>query len=145
MDNNHLTRIETPEDIAKSGNGQGPYVIFRTRFKGKYRNVFYEVADLARQIQELPKTKESVAEATALLGRLREKKALLTEAYTELVVDWNWIGDDGELLPKPTIPGVIEGELYPDQENWISDQLRLIFKHQATEGKKTNGESLPTG
>lgn len=145
MDTDHTRRIETPADIAKSGNGKAAYVVFRTRFKGKYHNVFYEVNDLAGQIQELPLVDESIPEALVLANQLREKKILRTEAYTQLVIDWNWTGDDGEPLPKPTIPGVIEGELYPEQERWINDQLRLIFKQRATEGKKTNGESLPTG
>jgi len=145
MESDHTRKIETPPTIAQSGNGKGAYVIFRTRFKGKHRNVFYEVVDLAQQIRALPDVDASIAEAQELSSQLREKKALLTEAYTHLILDWNWANDEGEPLPRPTVLGVIEGELYQDQERWINEQLRLLFKERATEGKKTSGTTSLDG
>jgi len=145
MESNHSTKIDTPPEIAKGPKGKPAYIVLRTRFKGKYKKVFYDISDIVAKIQALPTVEESVTEALSLSAQLRDKKTLVTEAYTQLIIDWNWTDDDGEPLPKPTGLGVVQDELYPEQEEWINDQLRALFRRRAVEGNPTNGSGSQTG
>lgn len=135
----YITKIEVPAHIAQSGNGVAAYVMLRTRYKGKYRTCFYEALDLAKELQTLNADETTELEVNILLKQLRQAKELITEAYTQIIVDWNWIDSDGQPLPKPTIPGVVEGELYPEQELWINQQLKSLFKLRGTEGNAPTG------
>jgi hypothetical protein len=141
----YITKIEVPAHIAQSGNGVPAYVMLRTRYKGKYRTAFYEALDLAKELQTLNADETTELEVNILLKQLRQAKALITEAYTQIVVDWNWIDDNGSPLPKPTIPGVVEGELYPEQELWINQQLKTLFKLRGTEGNAPSGGDSSSG
>lgn len=140
----HILRIDTPPDIATGPDGQPGFIVLKTRFRGKYRYAFYDAVDLAKEIKSLgdDATEDQVND---LLRQLRESKALITEAYTQLVIDWNWIDDSGQPLPKPTIPGVVQGELYPEQENWVNDQLKNLFKLRGTEGNARSGPDSTPG
>jgi len=39
------------------------------------------------------------------------------------VVDWNWIGDDGEPLPKPQVDPTVFEELYDEETKFLAVSL----------------------
>ena len=134
--------VSTPEHIAKSTNGTGPYIKMRKRIKQKYITALSEIMVLSRKVAAIDEINPS-AEDAEVVAEFNRRYDFMWDSFGHIVVEWNWLDEDtNEPLPQPKDnPNVFKEDLYNDQMAYIRDQINEVLKLRATEGnvKSTGG------
>lgn len=143
MNEQFLRRIETPPDVATGTGGEPGLVVIKTRLKGKYTSAFNEAGQLAAELAAIDTaamTPAIEAKAIEMAGRLGELTDRIYEAYSNLVVAWNWVDfDSGQPLPPPDNAAVFRDELDNIQMGWLREQIQGVLKYRSTEGNGRSG------
>lgn len=150
MDSNHTLRIDTPPEVAQGANGEPAYVIFKTRYKGKYQKAFTRVGQLNSEVKQLKTDNMSEAEqdeALILIDQLNHSIEAVYAAFAHIVLDWNWLDEEtGAPLPKPNEnPAVFSDELFDEQVAWIREHINKLTRYRATEGNAPSGNDSSPG
>ena len=137
----HVKRIETPEDIAVGADGSA-WIELKTRIKGKYRRTLIKYENIGVEIQALnvEQMNGNVGQYAELSQRFIDyDEQQIPKLMSALVVNWNWAGDDGQVLPLDL--NTFQDELDQYQSAWLTQQIVGLLGMRATEGNEPSGIS----
>jgi len=134
-------------EVADGVDGQPAYIKIKTRIKGKYSRVFTAIGQNAARLMAIDldhMTDSDIDRAYQIAQEVNNDVDLLYEAYTAMIVEWNWLDTDtGE--PLPITGETIRDELDQFQIAFIRGKISDILRYPVTEGNPKSGTGSRRG